>query len=113
MADTPKKELRRIQAEFRKLAESQVTLAQAGLILSDTMAAQIALLPEDDGDEPPPPPPPPPGEVTPEFDLVIGPMLGLGHVLDGRHSIAGLLTALAGAVVLLLAVNLLRIRELR
>jgi uncharacterized membrane protein YeaQ/YmgE (transglycosylase-associated protein family) len=45
--------------------------------------------------------------------FVIGPMLGLGHVLDGRHSIAGLLTALAGAVVLLLAVNLLRIRELR
>jgi len=45
--------------------------------------------------------------------LVVAPLLGLGTVLDGRHSIAGLLTALAGALVLLLAVNLLRIRELR
>jgi uncharacterized membrane protein YeaQ/YmgE (transglycosylase-associated protein family) len=45
--------------------------------------------------------------------FVIGPLLGLGHVLDGRHSIAGLLTALIGAIVLLLAVNLLRDRELR
>lgn len=45
--------------------------------------------------------------------LVVGPLLGLGHVLDGRHSIAVLLTALAGAIVLLLAVNLVRKRELR
>jgi uncharacterized membrane protein YeaQ/YmgE (transglycosylase-associated protein family) len=45
--------------------------------------------------------------------FVIGPLLGLGHILDGRHSIAGLLTALAGAIVLLLAVNLLQKRELR
>lgn len=45
--------------------------------------------------------------------FVIGPLLGLGHVLDGRHSIAGLLTALGGAIVLLFAVNLLRDRELR
>ena len=45
--------------------------------------------------------------------FVIGPLLGLGHVLDGRHSIPGLLTALAGAIVLLFAVNLLRDRELR
>jgi uncharacterized membrane protein YeaQ/YmgE (transglycosylase-associated protein family) len=45
--------------------------------------------------------------------FVIGPLLGLGHILDGRHSIAGLLTALAGAIVLLLAVNLLQKRVLR
>jgi uncharacterized membrane protein YeaQ/YmgE (transglycosylase-associated protein family) len=45
--------------------------------------------------------------------LLIGPLLGLGTVLDGRHDIAGLLTALAGAIVLLFAVNVLRIRELR
>ena len=45
--------------------------------------------------------------------LVVGPLLGVGTVLDGRHSITGLLTALAGSIVLLLAVNLLRIRELR
>jgi uncharacterized membrane protein YeaQ/YmgE (transglycosylase-associated protein family) len=45
--------------------------------------------------------------------LVIGPLLGLGHALDGRHSIAVLLTALIGAIVLLLAINLLRDRELR
>jgi uncharacterized membrane protein YeaQ/YmgE (transglycosylase-associated protein family) len=45
--------------------------------------------------------------------FVIGPLLGLGHVLDGRYSIAGLLTALGGAIVLLFAVNLLRDRELR
>lgn len=45
--------------------------------------------------------------------FVIGPLLGLGNVLDGRHSIAGLLTALGGAIVLLFAVNVLRDRELR
>jgi uncharacterized membrane protein YeaQ/YmgE (transglycosylase-associated protein family) len=45
--------------------------------------------------------------------FVIGPLLGLGHVLDGRHSVPGLLTALAGAIVLLFAINLLRDRELR
>jgi uncharacterized membrane protein YeaQ/YmgE (transglycosylase-associated protein family) len=45
--------------------------------------------------------------------LVVAPMLGLGSVLEGQHSIAGLLTALAGAIVLLFAVNLLRTRELR
>ena len=45
--------------------------------------------------------------------FVIAPLLGLGHALDGRHSIAGLLTALGGAIVLLFAVNLLRDRELR
>ena len=44
--------------------------------------------------------------------FVVGPLLGLGHVLDGRHNIDGLLAALAGAVVLLFAVNLLRKREL-
>jgi uncharacterized membrane protein YeaQ/YmgE (transglycosylase-associated protein family) len=44
--------------------------------------------------------------------FVVAPLLGLGHILDGRHSIAGLLTGLAGAIVLLLAVNLMRTREL-
>ena len=45
--------------------------------------------------------------------LVVAPLLGLGHILDGRYSIAGLVTALGGAIVLLFAVNLLRDRELR
>ena len=45
--------------------------------------------------------------------FVIGPMLGLGNILDGRHSVDALLTALAGSVVLLFAVNVLRDRELR
>lgn len=45
--------------------------------------------------------------------LLVGPMLGFGTILDGRHSIPGLLTALAGSIVLLFAVNLLRNRELR
>ncbi len=45
--------------------------------------------------------------------LAVAPLLGLGTILDGRHSIAGLLTALAGAIVLLLAINLLHDHELR
>jgi uncharacterized membrane protein YeaQ/YmgE (transglycosylase-associated protein family) len=45
--------------------------------------------------------------------LVVGPLLGLGSVLDGRHSIDGLLTALAGSIVVLFAVNVLRDREVR
>ena len=45
--------------------------------------------------------------------LVIGPLLGLGSILDGRHSIDGLLTALAGSIVVLFAVNVLRDREVR
>ena len=43
--------------------------------------------------------------------LVVGPLLGLGSILDGRYSIDGLLTALAGSLVVLVAVNVLRDRE--
>ena len=39
--------------------------------------------------------------------------LVLGPVLDGRNGIPGLLTALAGSVILLFAVNLWRQREVR
>ena len=45
--------------------------------------------------------------------LVIGPLFGFGNILDGRYDVDGLLTALAGSVVVLFAVNLLRNRELR
>jgi uncharacterized membrane protein YeaQ/YmgE (transglycosylase-associated protein family) len=45
--------------------------------------------------------------------LVVGPLLGLGDILAGRHSVDGLLTALAGSIVVLFAVNLLRNREVR
>jgi len=45
--------------------------------------------------------------------LVLGPLLGLGSILDGLYSVDGLLTAVAGSVVLLIAVNLLRNREAR
>ena len=40
--------------------------------------------------------------------LVVHPLLGGGDLLAGNYSVDGLLTALAGAIVLLLAVNLLR-----
>jgi uncharacterized membrane protein YeaQ/YmgE (transglycosylase-associated protein family) len=43
--------------------------------------------------------------------LLVAPLLGLGNVLEGRYPIDGLLTALAGSVVVLIAVNLLRDRE--
>jgi uncharacterized membrane protein YeaQ/YmgE (transglycosylase-associated protein family) len=45
--------------------------------------------------------------------LVVGPLLGFGNLLAGRHSVDGLLTALAGSIVVLFAVNLLRDREAR
>ena len=45
--------------------------------------------------------------------LVVGPLLGLGSILDGRHSVDGLLTALAGSIVVLFAVNVWRSREVR
>jgi len=45
--------------------------------------------------------------------LVLHPLLGGGDLLAGNYSVDGLLTALAGAIVLLLAVNLWRDRELR
>ena len=43
--------------------------------------------------------------------LIVGPLLGFGSILDGRYSVDGLVTALAGAVVVLFAVNVLRDRE--
>ena len=45
--------------------------------------------------------------------LIVGPLLGFGNILDGRYSIDGLLTALAGSIVVLFAVNVLRNREVR
>ena len=45
--------------------------------------------------------------------LLVGPLLGFGSLLEGRHSVDGLLTALAGSIVVLFAVNLLRDREVR
>ena len=43
--------------------------------------------------------------------VVLGPLLGLGDILHGLYSVDGLLTALAGSVVVLVAVNVLRNRE--
>lgn len=40
--------------------------------------------------------------------LVVYPLIGGGSLLGGNYSVDGLLTALAGAVVLLVAVNLWR-----
>ena len=45
--------------------------------------------------------------------LVVSPLLGGGNILAGTYSVGGLLTALFGAVAVLLAVNLLRDREAR
>ncbi len=44
---------------------------------------------------------------------VINPLIGIGNVLHGGHSAIGLLVSLGGAIVLLVAVNLLRYREMR
>jgi hypothetical protein len=93
MADAPKKELQRIQAEIRKFAESQRDMAEAVLTLSDMMVATLALLPDDE--EPPEEPeepeePPPPDEPTPEFALVVGPTPeGSTHRLDLGQTIRG------------------------
>jgi uncharacterized membrane protein YeaQ/YmgE (transglycosylase-associated protein family) len=43
--------------------------------------------------------------------LVLAPLLGVGSILDGAYRIDGLLTALAGSLVVLIAVNVLRDRE--
>jgi uncharacterized membrane protein YeaQ/YmgE (transglycosylase-associated protein family) len=43
--------------------------------------------------------------------LVVGPLLGFGDIAQGRYSVDGLLTALAGSIIVLLAVNMLRDRE--
>lgn len=45
--------------------------------------------------------------------LVVNPLLGQSNLLDGQYSIDALLIALTGSVAVLLAVNLLRDRELR
>jgi uncharacterized membrane protein YeaQ/YmgE (transglycosylase-associated protein family) len=44
---------------------------------------------------------------------VINPLIGMGNVLQGGYSAEALLASLAGAIVLLVAVNLLRYREMR
>jgi uncharacterized membrane protein YeaQ/YmgE (transglycosylase-associated protein family) len=43
--------------------------------------------------------------------LVLAPLLGAGNILDGAYRVDGLLTALAGSLVVLVAVNVLRDRE--
>ena len=43
--------------------------------------------------------------------LVLTPLLGVGSILDGPYRVDGLLTALAGSLVVLVAVNFLRDRE--
>ena len=43
--------------------------------------------------------------------LVLAPLLGVGSVLDGAYRVDGLLTALAGSLIVLAAVNVLRDRE--
>ena len=43
--------------------------------------------------------------------LVLAPLLGAGSILDGAYRVDGLLTALAGSLVVLVAVNVLRDRE--
>ena len=43
--------------------------------------------------------------------LVLAPLLGVGSILDGAYRVDGLLTALAGSLVVLVAVNVLRDRE--
>ena len=45
--------------------------------------------------------------------VVVAPLLGNGDILAGRYSVDGILIGLIGAVVVLLAVNLLRNREVR
>ena len=45
--------------------------------------------------------------------LVVNPLIGQSNLLDGQYSIAALVIALAGSVGVLLAVNLLRNKELR
>ena len=45
--------------------------------------------------------------------LVVNPLLGGASLLDGQYSVSALLIALTGSVTVLLAINLLRSRELR
>ena len=45
--------------------------------------------------------------------LVVNPLIGGSDLLEGQYNVDSLLLALAGSVVLLLAVNLWRDRELR
>ena len=43
--------------------------------------------------------------------MVLAPLLGVGSILDGAYRVDGLLTALAGSLFVLVAVNVLRDRE--
>jgi len=45
--------------------------------------------------------------------IIVNPLIGLGDLIAGRYGVAALLVSLAGAVLLLLAVNLLRDGEMR
>ena len=45
--------------------------------------------------------------------LIVHPLLGGSSLLEGRYSVDGLFAALFGAIAILLAVNLLRNREVR
>lgn len=44
---------------------------------------------------------------------IINPLIGMGNVLHGGHSAKALLVSLGGAIAVLVAVNLLRYREMR
>ena len=45
--------------------------------------------------------------------LIVAPLLGNGNILEGRYSVGGIVIGLVGAIAVLLAVNLLRNREVR
>ncbi|MCL6250183.1 GlsB/YeaQ/YmgE family stress response membrane protein [Altererythrobacter sp. KTW20L] len=45
--------------------------------------------------------------------IILNPLIGLGDVIGGRYKVEALMVELAGAVVLLVAVNLLRDGEIR
>ena len=45
--------------------------------------------------------------------VIVAPLLGDGNILEGRYSVDGIVIGLAGAVAVLLTVNLLRNREVR
>jgi uncharacterized membrane protein YeaQ/YmgE (transglycosylase-associated protein family) len=45
--------------------------------------------------------------------IILNPLMGLGDLIAGRYGVEALLVSLAGAVLLLVAVNLLRDGEMR
>lgn len=45
--------------------------------------------------------------------VIINPLIGMGNLLQGAYSVDALLAALGGSIALVVAVNLLRNREMR